>query len=164
MNPALSQCSADAATIQFFGGVLAAQPPSRSTSKMDPAQIALELVTRSTPSGEAPPRSLIEADYTEDAEQVNGLGRYSAGREAIISTVQKVVGAAKTVGIKNEVVNAALLAERVILAHVLSSAHGSTGPNAGHVKFRFTLVIVRDGDTWKIRSSSTTPVREMGKQ
>jgi uncharacterized protein (TIGR02246 family) len=131
---------------------------------MDPAQVALELVTRSTPSGEAPPRSLLEADYTEDAEQVNGLGMYSAGREAIISTVEKVVGAAKTVGIKNEVVSASLLADRVILAHVLSSAHVAAGPNAGDMQFRFTLVIVRDGDTWKIRSSSTTPVREIGKR
>jgi uncharacterized protein (TIGR02246 family) len=130
---------------------------------VDPVQIAFDLVTRSTPSGQAPTRSLLEADYTEDAEQVNGLGMYSAGREMIIATVQKVVGAAQTVGIKNEVVSATLLADSVILAHVLSSAHVAAGPSAGDVQFRFTLVIVRDGDAWRIRSSSTTPVREMRK-
>jgi len=157
---------------QSGGG--APQPPTSSTQvtssaatkkesimSVDPARIALDLVLRSTPAGGAPSRSIIETDYTHDAEQVNGLGTYSAGREAIISTVQKVMGTAKTVGIKSEVVSATLLADGVILAHVLSSANVPEGPAPGIRQFRFTLVIVRDGTTWKIRSSSTTLVREM---
>ena len=131
---------------------------------IDPAQIALDLITRSTPQGEGATtdsvRAVLEADYTDDAEQVNGFGVYSAGRDAILAAAAKAAIANKTVGIESGVVSASRLAENVILAHVLSSARIPEGPFAGSVRFRFTLVIVSIGGSWKIRSSSTTLVSE----
>ena len=131
---------------------------------IDPAQIALDLITRSTPQGEGATRdsvsAVLEADYTDDAEQVNGFGVYSAGRDAILAAADKAAIANKTVGIESRVVSASRLAETVILAHVLSSARIPEGPFASSVRFRFTLVIVSIGGSWKIRSSSTTLVSE----
>ena len=126
---------------------------------VDPAQIALDLWTRSTPKGEGISRELLEADYTADVEQVNGFGVYSKGREAVFAAAQKAVGASKTVGLDSQVVSASLLEPNVILAHILSSADAPQGPSAGKLQFRFTLVIVNEDGMWKIRSTSTTVVR-----
>src|SRR5262245_34491687 len=109
----------------------------------DGAQIVLDLMSRLTASGNAPSRQSIEAVRTEDAEQVNALGMYSAGREAIISTAQRVIGAAKTVGTTSEIVSATLLRDDVILAHVLSVARVSPDGETRDVQFRFTIVMVR---------------------
>jgi hypothetical protein len=103
----------------------------------------------------------LEADYTDDVEQVNGLGVYSRGRVAIFDAAQKAVGTGKTVGLHSEIISAGFLADDVILAHVLSIANVPEGSLAGEVKFRFTLIIVNQGGVWKIRSSSTTLVRNL---
>ena len=133
---------------------------------VDAAQIALDLINRSTPRGEGATResirAVLEADYTEDAEQVNALGVYSVGRDAILSAAEKAAIAHKTVGIDSTVVSASQLADNVILAHVLSTAEVPEGPFAGKVRFRFTLVIVNTGGSWKIRSSSTTLISGPG--
>ena len=129
---------------------------------IDPAQIALDLVTRSTPQGDGATRdslrAVLEADYTDDAEQVNGFGVYSSGRNAILAAAEQAAIANKTVGIESRVVSANRLADNVILAHVLSRARVPEGPFVGTVQFRFTLVIVSIEGSWKIRSSSTTLV------
>jgi hypothetical protein len=129
---------------------------------IDPAQIALDLMTRSTPRGEGATRdsvsAVLEADYTDDAEQVNGFGVYSAGRDAILAAAEKAAIANRTVGMESRIVSASQLAENVILAHVLSSARVPEGPLAGTVTFRFTVVVVNIGGNWKIRSSTTTLV------
>ena len=104
--------------------------------------------------------AVLDADYTDDAEHVNGFGVYSAGRDAILAAAEKAAIANKTVRIESRVVSASRLAETVILAHVSSSARIPEGPFAGSVRFRFTLVIVSIGGSWKIRSSSTTLVSE----
>ena len=103
--------------------------------------------------------ALLEATSTNDIEQVNGFGVYSKGRDAVFAAAQKAVGANKTVGLDNQIVSASLLAPSVILAHILSSADVPQGPLAGQIQFRFTLVIVRHDDAWKLRSSSTTLVQ-----
>jgi hypothetical protein len=131
----------------------------------DAEQIALDLINRSTPRGEATRESIsgvLEADYTEDAEQVNGLRVYSVGRDAILAAAEKAVIANKTVGVESRIVSASQLAENVILAHVLSSAEVPEGPLAGKVRFRFTLVIIKTGGSWRIRSSSTTLISSQG--
>jgi len=126
---------------------------------VDPAKIALDLWTRLTPTGEGLSMALLEATSTNDIEQVNGFGVYSKGRDAVFAAAQKAVGANKTVGLDNQIVSASLLAPSVILAHILSSAEVPQGPLAGKIQFRFTLVIVKQDDTWKLRSSSTTLVQ-----
>jgi hypothetical protein len=126
---------------------------------VDPAKIALDLWTRLTPTGEGLSMALLEATSTNDIEQVNGFGVYSKGRDAVLAAAQKAVGANKTVGLDNQIVSASLLAPSVILAHILSSAEVPQGPLAGKIQFRFTLVIVKQDDTWKLRSSSTTLVQ-----
>jgi hypothetical protein len=127
--------------------------------KVDPAKIALDLWTRLTPTGQGLPMALLEATSTNDIEQVNGFGVYSRGRDAVFAAAQKAVGANKTVGLDNQIVSASLLAPSVILAHLLSSAEVPAGPLAGKIQFRFTLVIVKQDDAWKLRSSSTTLVQ-----
>jgi len=126
---------------------------------VDPAQIALDLWTRLTPKGEGPSMALLEATSTEDVEQVNGIGVYSKGREAVFAAAQKAVGGDKTVGLESDVVSAGLLAPNVILAHIVSSAEIPGWPRTLKIQFRFTLVIVNQNGTWKIRSSSTTLVQ-----
>ena len=131
---------------------------------IDPAQIAFNLITRSTPRGEGATRdsikAVLEADYTDDAEQVNAFGVYSSGRDAILAAAEKAVIANRTAGVESRIVSASRLADNVILAHILSSANVPEGPLAGSVRFRFTLVIVDVGGSWKIRSSTTTLVND----
>jgi len=57
--------------------------------------------------------------------------------------------------------SADLLVPDVILAHIVSSAEIPDGPRAGKIQFRFTLVIVNQDETWKIRSMSTTWVQPL---
>ena len=125
---------------------------------VDPAQIALDLSTRLAPKGEAPSRTLIDATVTEDIEQVNAFGAYSQGREAVWATAQKTISATKTVGLTSEVVSASLITPNVILAHMLSTAEG--GPSGPPVRFRFMMVIVNHGNTWRIRSMATTLMQQ----
>ena len=132
---------------------------TQNSPSIDPAQIALDLWLRSTPKGEGISRALLEADYTEDVEQVNGFGVYSRGREAVFAAAQQAVDADKTVGLDTNVVSASLLAPNVILAHLLSSADIPQGPLAGRMEFRFTVVIVNRNRAWQIRSASTTLVQ-----
>jgi hypothetical protein len=121
----------------------------RKTMVIDAAQIALDLINRSTPRGEGDTRetirAVLEADYTEDAEQVNGFGVYSVGRDAMLAAAEKAAIANKTAGIDSRVVSANQLADNVILAHVLSSANVPERPFARSSIF---------GSLW----SSSTPV------
>jgi uncharacterized protein (TIGR02246 family) len=133
---------------------------------VDPAKIALDLWTRSTPkAGEVASRATVkaalEAAYTEDAEQVNGFGVYSSGREPMLAAAENAVIANRTAGFESTITSATLLADNVILAHALGSAEVPEGPLAGRgrVQFRFTLVIVKQDGAWKIRSASTTLVQ-----
>jgi len=133
---------------------------TQTSRSFDPVvQIALDLWIRSTPKRDGISRELLETDYTEDIEQVNGFGVYSRGREAVFTAAQKAVGASKTIGLDTKVVSTSLLAPNVILAHLLSSAEVPQGPHAGKVEFRFTLVILNQIGEWKIRSASTTLVQ-----
>ena len=134
---------------------------TQNSPSIDPAQIALDLAIRSTPKGEGISRALLEADYTEDVEQVNGFGVYSTGREAVFAAAQQAAGADKTVGLDTKVVSASLLAPNVILAHLLSSADIPQGPLAGKRQFRFTLVILNRDGAWQVRSTSTTLVQRL---
>ena len=104
---------------------------TQTSRSFDPVvQIALDLWIRSTPKRDGISRELLETDYTEDIEQVNGFGVYSRGREAVFTAAQKAVGASKTIGLDTKVVSTSLLAPNVILAHLLSSAEVPQGPHA----------------------------------
>jgi hypothetical protein len=83
------------------------------------------------------------------------------GREAVFAAAQQAVNKDKTVGLESTVSSANLLAADVILAHIVSSAETPDGPRAGKIQFRFTLIIVNQDETWKIRSMSTTLIQPL---
>ena len=126
---------------------------------VDPAKIALDLWTRLTPTGEGcqwlslRPRPRMTSNRSMASVCIPRV------ETQCLPQRKKAVGANKTVGLDNQIVSASLLAPSVILAHILSSAEVPQGPLAGKIQFRFTVVIVKQNDAWKLRSSSTTLVQ-----
>ena len=89
--------------------------------------------------------------FTEDADFVAIRGDYHHGREAIAKGHHAIFNSIyKDSRVAYELLQARALADDVILAHSSSDPSVPSGPLTGENSSVSTLVLVRDGDEWRI--------------
>jgi uncharacterized protein (TIGR02246 family) len=100
------------------------------------------------------------ASFAVDADFVDIRGDYHHGRDeidqghhSILSTIYK----GSTV--HYELLQARRLTADVILAHTRAELQVPAGPLAGTMHALYSLVLLRDGDTWQIAGFHNAPVR-----
>jgi uncharacterized protein (TIGR02246 family) len=97
--------------------------------------------------------------FAEDADFVNIRGEHHRTREAIAKGHQAIFDSVyKGSVVRLQVVGLRTLAPTVLLAHVKSTLKVPTGPLAGEHGALFSLVLVRDQDTWRIAAFHNTLV------
>ena len=127
-----------------------------STSAED---IARSIVVKLEAAWNAADGAAFAESFAEDADFVAIRGDYhptkaaiAQGHQAIFDTIYKGSTASYVL------IAARALTDDVILAHSRSDLRAPTGPLAGEHSALATLVLVQDGDTWRIAGLHKTLV------
>ena len=99
------------------------------------------------------------APFAEDAAFVDIRGAYHRGRDAIARGHQAVIdNLYQDSRLAFTLLAARRLADDIILAHVRGDLRVPAGPLAGEQGAVATLVLARDGETWRIAAFHNTRV------
>lgn len=97
------------------------------------------------------------AEFMPDADFVNVRGDYHSGREAVAhghEAILKTIYAGST--IRYSLLRVREVAPDVLVAHVDALLSVPAGPLAGDIAAIPSLVLVRDGDAWRIAAFHNT--------
>ena len=124
-----------------------------------PEGVAAELIGRLERAwNEADGRAFGEP-FTVDADFVDIRGEYHRGQEAIAAGHQAIFDSIyKGSSTNYELIQARELSDDVILAHSTGVLRVPAGPLAGEHSAVQSLVLVREGDEWKIANFHNTLV------
>jgi uncharacterized protein (TIGR02246 family) len=143
------------------GMAQAAEPqPASVEAREDPVQVASAVLDRLNAAWNAADGARFAAEFTDDADVINIFGEPFHGRADLASRMQLIFdGIFKgSVHVGREIEVARYLAPDTIL--VVSSARIAVpaGPMSPETSNRQTLILVKDGDGWRIRHWHNTTV------
>jgi uncharacterized protein (TIGR02246 family) len=123
----------------------------------DAHQIAAEIIAQLEQAWNKADGPAFAAPFTEDANFVDIRGDYHRTQEAIARGHQHVFDTIyKDSVVRSEVIQARLVAEQVIIAHIKNTLSAPTGPLAGEHSSVSTLVIVATKTGWQIAAFQNT--------
>lgn len=127
---------------------------------MDPGdQIVADVVNELEKAWNAGDGVAFARPFAEDADFVNIRGEHHRTREAVAKGHQAIFDSVyKGSVVRLQVAGVRTLAPTVLLAHVKSNLKAPMGPLAGEHGALFSLVLVRDQDTWRIAAFHNTLV------
>ena len=129
----------------------------------DVVNIARPLVAELEAAWNAADGRAFSTPFTEDADFVAIRGDYHRTREAIAHGHQAIFDTIyKGSTVRYELVDARMLTDDVVVAHARSSLQAPTGPLMGHHNSMMTLVLAREGETWRIAAFHNTLVATDG--
>ncbi len=129
----------------------------------DAVDIARPLVGELEAAWNAADGRAFGAPFTADAEFVAIRGDYHRTRETIAHGHQAIFDTIyKGSTVRYELLDARKLTDDVVVAHARSSLQAPTGPLMGHHNFMMTLVLAREGETWRIAAFHNTLVAAAG--
>jgi uncharacterized protein (TIGR02246 family) len=124
-----------------------------------PEKIARDLLAQLEEGWNAADGEAFGNAFTEDADFVAIRGDYHRSREAIAKGHHAIFNSInKDSRASYELLQARALADGVILAQARSDLSAPSGPLAGEHSSVSTLVLVRDGEDWRIAGFHNTLV------
>jgi uncharacterized protein (TIGR02246 family) len=97
------------------------------------------------------------AEFTQDADFVNIRGEYFSGRQSVAEGHAHIfTGIYAGSTIRCTLSHLRALRPGVLLAHLEAALHVPAGPTAGDILAIPSIILVRDGGTWRIASFHNT--------
>ena len=123
--------------------------------------VAKELIGRLEDAWNAADGRAFGEPFTADADFVDIRGEYHRGREAIAAGHQAIFDSIyKDSSVNYELIQARELSEGTILAHSTGVLRAPSGPLAGEHGAVQSLVLVREGDGWRVAGFHNTLVAQ----
>src|SRR5687768_11283512 len=130
----------------------------------DAADIARPLIAQLEAAWNAADGAAFSAPFTADADFVAIRGDYHRTREMIAHGHQAIFDTIyKGSTVRYELLQARMLADAVIVAHARSNLQAPAGPLAGQHSAIATLVLTREGESWRIAAFHNTQVATTGR-
>jgi uncharacterized protein (TIGR02246 family) len=141
------------------GATLLAPMATGQVSSDDPVAVATAFFDKSVRLWNEQGRTdSTPSMYTDDADLINSLGPHWHGRAEIARNTGAVVSTFRP-ALSYRLISAKAVAPGVILAIGVGIADIPAGqPGAGRHELRQSLLLVKQGDDWKIRFWQSTPM------
>jgi len=126
----------------------------------DDERIVSDLVGELEEAWNAADGARFARPFAEDADFVNIRGEHLRTREVIAKGHQAIFNTIYAGSVvRYRVTRVRAIASAVLVAHVTATLKAPTGPLAGEHSSLFTLVLVQDGNAWRIAAFHNTLIK-----
>ena len=126
----------------------------------DGERIVSDLVSELEEAWNAADGARFARPFAEDADFVNIRGEHLRTREVIAKGHQAIFNTIYAGSVvRYRVTRVRAIASAVLVAHVTATLKAPTGPLAGEHSSLFTLVLVQDGNAWRIAAFHNTLIK-----